>query len=65
MGCGCGKTSTPAQAFVYTSPQGKQTTYTSQVQAQAAGRAQQALDVENASAEPRVTLIEWLEGIAR
>jgi hypothetical protein len=36
MGCGCGKTSTPAQAFVYTSPQGKQTTYTSQVQAQAA-----------------------------
>lgn len=35
MGCNCGQKST-SQQFVYTAPDGKTTTYTSEVQARAA-----------------------------
>jgi hypothetical protein len=36
MGCGCGKKNTGGQQFVYTSPSGVQTVYSTEVQAQAA-----------------------------
>jgi hypothetical protein len=35
MGCGCGSKNTPTQ-FVYISPEGKRTTYATEVQAEAA-----------------------------
>ena len=36
MGCNCGNTKTVAVNYVYTSPEGKQITYRSEVEAQAA-----------------------------
>jgi len=36
MGCNCGNKTQPKQAFVYTAPDGKRTTYKSEVQARAA-----------------------------
>jgi hypothetical protein len=36
MGCGCGKTKRQQYNYVFTAPDGKQQTYTSEVQAQAA-----------------------------
>lgn len=36
MGCGCGKTNTPKYDYVFTGPDGRTKTYTSEIQAQAA-----------------------------
>jgi len=36
MGCNCGNKTEPKQSFLFTAPDGKKTTYTSEVQARAA-----------------------------